>query len=100
MTPEPARTYAARRLARPARVAGPSYILIIVLGVAQSVFVASPLGVPGDPVATANNIAEHEFLFRLGVLSDTILYTLVLVLSASLFLVLEDRFGGSCPPVC
>jgi hypothetical protein len=72
-----------------ARVAGLSYVLIIALGLCQNLFVALPLLVPGDPAATANNIAQHELLFRIGILSDTTLYALVLLLSVALFLLLR-----------
>lgn len=82
-------TGSAQALARAARIAGLSYVLIIALGIAQGVFVASALVIPADPASTASNIAAHELLFRLGIFSDTTLYTLVLVLSVSLFLVLE-----------
>jgi hypothetical protein len=49
-----------------ARIAGFLYLIIIVGGVFAQIFVRDRLVVSGDPAATANNIASHELLYRLG----------------------------------
>jgi hypothetical protein len=51
---------------RYARICGALYLYIIVAGTFAEVFVRSRLVVPGDPVATAQNIRANETLFRIG----------------------------------
>ncbi len=67
-----------------ARVAGVLYVLLAVIGVFSFLYVFSSLVVPGDAVATANNIMASESLFRSGIVSwligQTIFIPLVLVL--------------------
>lgn len=63
-------TYAPRGMAR---VAGALYLAIILLGVWSEVVVRGGLVVPGDPAATAANIAAREGLFRLGFAADTVM---------------------------
>ena len=56
-------------LKRNARVAGFTYLLLLTAPL-RLVYIPSTLFVPGDPTATAHNIATHETLFRLGIVSD------------------------------
>lgn len=56
-----------------ARVAGLLYLIIIVCGIFGEVFVRSSLIVEGDATATANNILESEWLFRVGFAADAIM---------------------------
>ena len=72
-----------------ARVAGISYIIVILLGVFSVNFILSTLIVPDDVAATYKNISENEFLFRTSVVSETLMYLLVILLSLSLFVVLK-----------
>ena len=52
-----------------ARVAGLLYLGLMTAPL-RLVYIPSTLFVRGDAAATANNIAAHETLFRLGILSD------------------------------
>lgn len=53
----------------PGRVAGALYLLLLVAPL-RLVYIPNKLFVHGDATATANNIAAHELLFRLGIVSD------------------------------
>lgn len=57
-------------LSKNARVAGLLYILASVVGVVRLGYIPNALFVHGNATATANNIAAHELLFRLGVVSS------------------------------
>ena len=54
----------------PGRVAGIWYLLVIVVGVPGLAVIPGRLIVRADAAATAANLAAHETLFRLGILSD------------------------------
>jgi hypothetical protein len=56
-------------LSKKARVAGLLYILASVVGVVRLIYIPTALIVSGNAAATANNIAAHESLFRLGIVS-------------------------------
>lgn len=56
-----------------ARAAGVFYLVIIICGIGAEALVRGPLVVPGDPVATTDNIAGAELLFRLGILADVVM---------------------------
>jgi Domain of unknown function (DUF4386) len=56
-------------LSKNARVAGLLYILGSLLGVVRLIYIPNTLLVHGNAAATANNIAAHESLFRLGIVS-------------------------------
>jgi len=77
---------------RLARLTGVLYLVIIVLGLFSEVGVRSRLVVRGDATATAENILASEFLFRLGFLSDVIVF-LCDVAVAALFYVLLAPAG-------
>jgi len=72
-----------------ARVAGLTYIIVILLGVISVNVIGAGLIVPDDIVATYNNISGNEFLFRFSVVSETLMYLLVILLSLSLYVVLN-----------
>ena len=54
----------------PGRIAGLWYLLLILLGPLRLIYIPSKLFVPGNAPATVTNIAAHEFLFRLGIVSE------------------------------
>jgi hypothetical protein len=54
----------------PGRVAGLWYLLLIIVGPLRLIYIPSKLFVHGDAAATVNNIAAHEFLFRMGIASE------------------------------
>ncbi len=53
----------------PGRVAGFLYLLLLVAPL-RMMYIPGKLFVRGDATATANNIAAHEMLFRLGMVSE------------------------------
>ena len=55
---------------RNARVAGVLYLLLTVAAPLRLLYIPSTLFVRGDATATAANIAAHESLFRLGIVSE------------------------------
>jgi Domain of unknown function (DUF4386) len=57
---------------RDARVAGFLYLLSIVVGFADLIYLPDRLIKSGDAVATAHNIATHEFLLRLAIAGDLV----------------------------
>lgn len=56
----------------PGRYAGLLYILTSIVGVFAMAYVPSKIIVHGNAAATANNIAAHETLFRLGIASELV----------------------------
>ena len=56
-----------------ARIAGFLYLLLIVAAPIRLIYIPGRPFVSGDAAATANNIAAHELLFRLGIVSDLFL---------------------------
>jgi Domain of unknown function (DUF4386) len=61
-----------RPIYNPGRVAGFWYLLLVVLGPLRLIYIPSRLFVSGNAAATVNNIAAHEWLFRLGIASDLV----------------------------
>lgn len=72
-----------------ARVAGLTYIIVILLGVFSVNFIESNLIVQNDNAATYNKIVENVFLFRISLVSELFMYLLVILLSLSLYVVLK-----------
>ena len=56
----------------PGRFAGLLYVLISIVGFFAMGYVPGKIIVHGDAAATANNIAAHETLFRLGIASELV----------------------------
>lgn len=57
-----------------ARIAGLLYLLIIIAGMFGELFVRAKLLVSADPTATANNIMQHELLWRTGISADLLMH--------------------------
>ena len=72
-----------------ARVAGLTYIIVILLGIFGVSIIESSLIVPGNDAETYRNISGNEILFRISVASEILMYLLVILLSLSLFVVLR-----------
>jgi hypothetical protein len=77
-------------LSQNARVAGLLYLVGSLFGIVRLVYVPNKLFVYGNATATANNIAEHESLFRFGMVS----YLLCAVLWIFVTLALYRMFKG------
>src|SRR5262245_36301815 len=68
-------------ITNPGRRAGLLYLLLMTAPL-RLIYIPAKLFVAGDAAATANNIATHETLFRLGILAD--LFTGVAVIFVTL----------------
>src|SRR4029434_1373530 len=71
-------------LSRNARVAGLLYLTLLTAPL-RLIYIPSKLFVAGNASATANNIAAHETLFRLGILSDLFTATMAIFLTLALY---------------
>ncbi len=69
----------------PGRVAGFLYLLLVAAGPVRIIYIPSKLFVHGNASATANNIAAHESLFRLGIVSDLFVGTIVIFVALALY---------------
>lgn len=72
-----------------ARVAGGLYLIIIGMGLFGELFVRMPLISPGSAAVTASHILAAEGLFRLGFLTDSIMFLSDVALAVLLFLLLQ-----------
>jgi hypothetical protein len=73
----------------PGRVAGFLYLLLVVFAPFRLIYIPSTLIVPGNATATASNIAAHELLFRLGIVSDLFCGTILIFLVLALYRLLK-----------
>src|SRR5438552_14021399 len=76
-------------LSRNARVAGLLYILASVVGVVRLIYIPNKLIVDGNAAATASNIAAHELLFRLGIVSYLFSSVLFIFVTLALYRLFE-----------
>jgi hypothetical protein len=72
----------------PGRVAGILYLLLLAAPL-RLVYIPSKLFVAGNATATANNIAAHETLFRLGIVGDLFTGTMAIFLVLALYRLFE-----------
>lgn len=75
------------QLQRAARIAGASWLIIILTGIAAEFFIRMPLMVPDDPVETARNIAASAGLFRTGIAADIVMLIFDAVAAVTLYVV-------------
>jgi hypothetical protein len=71
-------------LSRNARIAGLLYLTLLTAPL-RLIYIPGKLFVPGNAAATAANIAAHQTLFRLGILSDLFTATMVIFLTLALY---------------
>ena len=69
----------------PGRVAGFWYLLLVLAGPVRLIYIPSKLFVHGNATATASNIAAHEWLFRLGIVSDLFCAVILIFLTLALY---------------
>jgi Domain of unknown function (DUF4386) len=81
-------------LSKKARVAGFLYIVASVVGVVRLLYIPTALFVSGNAAATANNIAAHESLFRLGIVSGLLSSALWIFVPLALYRLLKDVDQG------
>jgi hypothetical protein len=72
-----------------ARIAGLIYLIVVLSGVFSLMYVPSKLFVSGNSALTYQNIASSETLFRLGIVSGLICYTVFLFLPLVLYKLLK-----------
>jgi len=80
-------------LSKNARVAGILYIIASVIGFVRLGYIPKALFVHGNVAATANNIAAHESLFRLGLFSELLGGVLWLLVPLALYQLLKGVDG-------
>lgn len=73
-----------------AHVAGLLYLIVVVTGIVNLMYVPSQLQVPGDAAATVSNILASKQLFGFGIVAGVVCYTAFLLLP----LVLYRLLGG------
>jgi hypothetical protein len=73
-----------------ARIAGFLYLSIFVIAPLSLLVLPSRLVVPGDAAATVTNIRASEFLFRIGVVGDSVLFLIEIALSATFYVLLRQ----------
>jgi hypothetical protein len=76
-------------LKKTARIAGILILIISPFAIFSMMYVTSNLIVPGDAWATAKNIMASEGLFRLGMVSDSIVFLLEIVIVVMLYVLLK-----------
>jgi hypothetical protein len=76
-------------LSRKARVAGLLYLTLMTAPL-RLVYIPDKIIVRGNAAATASNIAAHETLFRLGILSDLFTSVMAIFLTLALYRLLRD----------
>ncbi len=72
-----------------ARVAGFLVILLVFLGPFSQLYVPSTLIVPGDATATADNIRASGWVLRLGIVSDSLIFLIEIVVPVLLYVLLR-----------
>jgi uncharacterized protein DUF4386 len=72
-------------LSKNARVTGLLYLLVSLFGIVRLIYFPDALLVYGNATATANNIAEHELLFRCGIVSYLICGALWIFVTLALY---------------
>jgi hypothetical protein len=73
-----------------ARVAGLAYVVIIMIGIFSVSYIDSKILVPDNDAATVDNIINNELRFRISIVSEIIMYTLVVLLSHALYVILKN----------
>ncbi|WP_342305013.1 DUF4386 domain-containing protein [Methanolobus sp. ZRKC5] len=76
-------------LRKAALIAGFSYLIIFVLGIAANFVVLMNLFVPEDAATTVNNILTNEGQFRLGILGFIIMVIFDVVVAWALYILLK-----------
>ncbi|WP_186755950.1 DUF4386 domain-containing protein [Echinicola salinicaeni] len=71
-----------------ARIAGLAYVLVILIGIFKVNFI-EPVVVSHGTTELEASILANEFLFRIGIACETVMYLVVLVLSIALYILLK-----------
>jgi hypothetical protein len=74
----------------PGRVAGLLYLLLALLAPYRLMYIPNTMIVSGNASATASNIASHEFLFRLGIITDLLCGVTIVFVTLALYRLFKD----------
>lgn len=74
---------------RTARISGILYLIIFIVAPFPFLIGRSGMVVPGDAVTTAENIMASGFLFRIGMVAESIVFLVEIVLAALLYVLLR-----------
>jgi hypothetical protein len=77
-------------LSRNARVAGILYVVASAVGFLRLIYIPGALFVSNNPAITASNIATHETLFRIGIVSELVSAVLWLFVVLALYQLLKE----------
>jgi hypothetical protein len=80
-------------LSRNARIAGLLYLTLLTAPL-RLIYIPTKLFVAGNASATANNVAAHDMLFRLGIVSDLFTATMVIFLTLALYRLFKEVDRG------
>lgn len=72
-----------------ARIAAILTLLIVVLAPFSMLYIPTTLIIPGDAATTASNIMASEGLFRAGMVSDSIVFLIEIVLTVLLYVLVK-----------
>lgn len=72
-----------------ARIVGVLYLVIFILGPFAFFLGRTSVVVPGDPAATIGNLMASESMFRLGMVAETVIVLIEIVVSAILYVLLR-----------
>jgi hypothetical protein len=72
-----------------ARIVGILYLVIFILGPFAFFLGRTGVVVPGDPAATVDNLMASESMFRLGMVAETVIVLIEIVVSALLYVLLR-----------
>ena len=72
-----------------ARIVGGLYLVIFFLGPLAFFMGRTAVVVPGDPAATINNLMASESMFRFGMVAETLIVFIEIVVSAILYMLLR-----------
>jgi len=73
-----------------ARIAGFLYLLLAIAAPLRLMYIPSTLFAHGDATTTASNIAAHETLFRLGIVSDLFSGIILIFLTLALYRLFKE----------
>jgi hypothetical protein len=76
-------------IGKTARIAGILILIISPFAVFSMMYVTSNLIVPGDAATTANNIIASAGLFRLGIVSDSVVFLIEIAIVVMLYVLLK-----------
>ncbi|HEX9330577.1 MAG TPA: DUF4386 domain-containing protein [Anaerolineales bacterium] len=72
-----------------ARIGGVLYLITIILGAVEELFIRGRVIVPGDATATATNLRSMESLWRFGIASELFLGVCTITLTLILYILLK-----------